>query len=287
MIDGATEEYAISLEKDYDISQAEGRMFVRRTWSALFESTRAALISTGCYTDRGERIGSDPSDASLEDMRDDLEYNLGVLKRCVSSDLPRPGAGTDIPSAAFSKGVVTAAEFLLSDRRWHDPVFLRLGLFAVCKHERARALEFAEPQNTSSGTPALVVAALRVILKLVFLVVTPISIAVGIAAAGRQNIEIASVAFLITSIGISVRKAKMTDSPQAKDRWTLAYDEWERLKYEDVYGRSLGVTGAAAWRTLQHIEGKGVKVPAVAFDLADTLRFRMNGGPMNDPANDR
>lgn len=256
----------------YRAAQEEGQRAVRRSWTALQSRTKDALSGSGFYSDRGERL--DVEFASGHRPQDDcepLEYALGVLKQCVGATLPPRTApkGTPIPHEAANDEVLSSCEKVLVVPAWQDPQFLRLALGAVVVHQQANALSMIAPTATSSAP----LGCLGAILKVGLLLLLPVALAGGIAAAVKQDVGAAAFAFYIVGAGVlaglsvtDVRVKKESGFEQAHTAWM-----WFQLD------RAAGVAGVGALERLRRMAGEGVKVPSVAFDLAEMLRCRMGG----------
>jgi hypothetical protein len=252
----------------YDVAAAEGQRLISRHWPALLEETRQACVRSGFYSPRGERQEVEFARGNApEDDLPRLEYSLGVLRLCVGAKLPfRSEVGAPIPREARNQEVLGCCEDLLSVRAWHDPNFLRLGLHAVRTHQMANALSMLEPEvkltNKLVGT----------FFGLAFMVLMPAAFAVGVSAAVKEELLLSILAFYVAAGGVlaAMSAAKVGVSEPVFEREYSAWSLFESL-------RSAGVVGSGALEHLRQIASRGVKVPSIAFDMADALRWRTLG----------
>jgi hypothetical protein len=131
----------------YATAQEAGQRVICERRAALLDGTKAALVESGFYSGRGERLESGGiTGTTLQDNCERLEHALGVMKQCVASKLPdRAEKGAPIPREAADDEVLSSCEVLLYARAWHGPAFLRLGLAAVVVHQQANALSMIGP----------------------------------------------------------------------------------------------------------------------------------------------
>jgi len=261
----------------YAAAQEEGQRFIRQRWAALLNCTKAALVGSGFYSRQGERLeleyvaGDVPQDACER-----LEYALGVFKQCVSSKLPmRSQKVVAIPREAADSEVLSSCEELLFVRAWHDPEFLRLGLGALCMHQTANALSMVGPSTTVSAPWGCVGAVLKAGLVLLM----PIALAAGIAAAGKQEVGASTLAFYVLGAGVLAAMSATGVGVKQPTGFELAYNAWSRFQLEG----GVGVAGSGALEHLRRMAADGVKVPSVAFDLAEMLRYRMSTRELSEP----
>ena len=228
-------------------------------------------MGSGFYSDRGNRLEREFARGSApQDDCERPEYALGVLKLCVGSKLPqRTEKNAPIPREAADGEVLSSVGELLYVRAWHDPEFLRLALYAICMHQKANALSMVGPPNNLSAPWGCAVGAF----KLVLLLTMPISLAVGIAAATRQDVGTASLAFYVFGAGVLACMSASGVGVKKPGGFELAYDSWTLFQIEEA----VGAAGVGALEHRKRMAAEGVKVPAVAFDLAEMLRCRMGG----------
>lgn len=265
----------------YKTAQAQGQLLLSQRWVALLESTKSALMDSGFYSESGKRleITSARSNAPQHDC-ERLEYAIGVLRQCVGAKLPqRTEKGAPIPVEAVTDEVPLAVSDLLSVREWHDPVLLRLALYAVCMHQKANALSFVGPPSSESLPLGCAVGAL----KLALLLAMPVSLAAGIAGALRQDVVGASLAFYVFGAGVLACLAWSDRGDKKATGFELAYNSWTTLQIEGFGGGA----GAGALEQLRRMASDGVKVPASAFDLAEMLRLRMGIKELSDAVKER
>lgn len=251
----------------YEAALTTGRRIVGQRWRAVLPETRSTLVASGYYSPQGVRQDVEYETGVPEHRVEDLEHALGVLGLCNASRLPLvTEKGAPISVEAFTDDVLGAAGELLRVRAWHDPDFLRMALYAVIKHQMANALESHSPQPRSSAAWGCVAA----LFKLALVVAMPPSLAVGIAAASRQDVGTASLAFYIFGFGVLAALSAHGVAPKSKQPVASPYPQWESLSVDG----GAGIAGAAALERLRALAALGVKVPPVAVDLAETLRVR-------------
>lgn len=256
----------------YDAAQKEGQALIRSRWRALQSQTKEALKESGFFSDRGERL--EVEFASGDRPQDDceaLEYALGVLRQCGQSKLPlRTEKGAQIPREALGDDVVSSCEELLFVPVWHDPEFLRLGLHAVAIHQQANALTMIGPPSAVSAP----IGCLGALVKVGLLLLLPVALAVGIAAAVKQDVGISALAFLVAGAGVLAAMSAAGVGVKKESGFEQAHTAWMWFQLDRVAGGA----GAGALERLKRMAADGVKVPTVAFDLAYMLRFRMGAG---------
>lgn len=252
-------------------AQEEGQRLIRQRWAALLDSTKEALIGSGFYSDRGERLEVEYATGNApQDDCERLEYALGVLKQCLAVKLPlRTDKGAPIPREAADDEVLSSCEELLFVPVWHDPEFLRIGLGAVVVHQQANALSMIGPPTVTSAPLGCIGA----VLKVVLLLLMPVAFAVGIAAAVKQDIGTSALAFYVVGAGVLAAMSAARVSVKKDSCFEQAHTAWMRFQLN----RMVGVAGGGALEHLKRMAVEGVKVPAVAFDLAEMLRCRMQG----------
>lgn len=253
----------------YKAAQEEGQRLIRQRWTALLDSTKAALVGSGFYSDRGQRLEVEYASGSApQDDCERLEYALGVFKLCVGSKLPqRTEKGAPIPREAADDEVLSSVGELLYVRAWHDPEFLRMALYGVCMHQKANALSLVGPPSKSSAAWGCVAGAF----KLALLLAMPVALAAGLAAATRQDVGLASLAFYVFGAGVLACMSATGVGVKKPGGFELAYDSWTRFQLEGA----VGAAGVGALEQLKRMAADGVNVPAMAFDVAEMLRCRM------------
>jgi hypothetical protein len=268
-MDAAVEKMADEYERVLKLGQKQ----IRDRWHVLLPSTRRALVVTGFYSERGERLKPEdpPYSRELKDDVETLEAGLGRFKACAGAKLPaRKDKGVTIPGEALTDEVLSSCESILCVPEWQDPDFLRLALIAIAAHQEANMLTMIGPKNTDS----LVSTALRVVgglVKVVVLYASPFAAAAGIAAAVRQDVGSAAVSFYIVAWAIwCAVTAKNTGSEGTV--WERSYGAWQNFRYS----RAFGVIGASAGRELDRMATEGCRVPHIAFDVCEALRCRMS-----------
>lgn len=253
----------------YDAAQREGQRFIKRCWRVLQAPTKSALMSSGFYSSDGVRVEVDyPASSLPEHDVERLEHAIGVMVRCKDATLPdRSEVGVTIPPEALESELLTCVGELLFVQPWHDANFLRLGLYAVAAHLRANALTMVGPRPSTSVGASAVSAILRAVLVLTL----PASMGMTLLAVERQDTVHSVLWLYAVSAGIlSVMSLMKLGLPKPQP-FEIAYDRWTDFRFNDA----VGVTGAGALEHLRTMADDGVRVPSVAFDLADALRARM------------
>lgn len=261
----------------YDAALAEGQRFIKKCWPALQAPTRLALVESGFYSPRAERLEVEyPSrDFPRHDI-ERLEYALGVLVRCRASSLPqRNEAGATIPVEALESGVLTCVGELLYVPAWHDPNFLRMALYAVAMHLKANALTMVGPPRSSS----VATTALTAVLKAVLFLALPASLAMALVSVGRHDVVDSILWLYAVGAGLLCAMSAMKVGLPKPEPFELAYEQWTRFQFDE----GVGVTGAGALEYLRKMAAEGVRVPPVMFDLADSLRCRMGVVEFSEP----
>lgn len=269
MIDGLDDVIAEGATR-YDATAATGQAVVRRRWARLEQTTKANLLSSGLYSQRGERLRGDVSEGgTLSDDVERLEYALGLLKACVDAKLPFLDKEQVIPGEALAEEVLSAAGDVLYHQHLRDPEFVRLALHAVVKQQLANAMFMHKPQALSPGWDALIT-----LLKIGAVVVSPYAVAAGLSAVVRQDIGTAAAWLYAAAFGIGAAVEMHRGAPKLAG-FELAYSRW--LRFNEPNG--FGVTGAGALERLRQMEAEGVRVPAVAFDAAAVLQEQSTRQP--------
>jgi hypothetical protein len=280
----------------YRAAQEEGQRIIRIRWAALQAVTKAALTESGLYSDRGERLdigrrqlpcppaklivaNHDIEFATGHRPQDDcerLEYALGVLKQCTTARLPlRTEKGAPIPREAADDEVLSSCEELLFVPAWHDPEFLRMGLGAVVVHQQANALSMIGPPTATSAPLGF----LGAVLKVGLLLLLPVALAGGIAAAVKQDVGASALAFYVVGAGVLAAMSVAGVGVKKESGFEQAHTAWMSFQLN----RTVGVAGVGALEHLKRMVANGVKVPAVAFDLAEMLRCRMGSQEISGP----
>jgi len=255
----------------YEAAKLEGQKIICRRWPVLASETRAALLASGFYSERGQRLDRESSGSNLPQHDvEHLERSLGLFKHCIAAKLPLPNEkGKLIPIEAASDEVLSAASELLFIRDWQDPEFLRLALGAIARHQQSDALSTHKPPSKFS--PAW--GCLPGFAKLALFLAMPGALASGLAAAARQDVGEAALAFYVVGFGILAAMSALGVGVKKMDGFDLAYARWTHFQVEGA----VGVTGAAAVESLRQMVAEGIKVPAVAFDAATLLGARTAG----------
>ncbi|NPC57845.1 hypothetical protein [Caenimonas soli] len=259
----------------YVAAKIEGQSVIRGRWRMLAEETRTALVDSGFYSLSGERRDLDSPATSLpQHDADRLEQAVGRFKLCLAATLPLatakdPEKGSPIPHEAHTDEVMHGADALLLVRDWQDPVFLRLALRAVIKHQQANALCMYRPESTFAPAWGWIGALFKAALMLAM----PVALAAGLVASVRQDVGGAALAFYLVGFGVLAILSTAGIGAKKKDGFELAYGHWTRFQLNDW----VGVTGAGALERLRQMVQDGVNVPSVAFDMAETLRCRSAG----------
>ena len=254
----------------YIAAKTDGQKEVRRRWHVLASETRNALIESGFYSPRGERLDIVGESNLPQHDADRLEHAVGLFKHCLAAKLPSATEKkAPIPVEAHTDEVMSAVSELLAVREWQDPDFLRLALMATAKHQQANALSMHTPQSTLA--PAW--GCLGALFKLALFLAMPVALAAGIAAATRQDVGGASMGFYIVGFGVLAVMSALGIGVKKKDGFELAYEQWALFQIDGA----VGVTGAGALERLRQMAAMGVKVPALAFDAAEVLRSRAAG----------
>lgn len=248
------------LADQYAHARKAGQDVVGSHWRCLAGTTRRDLQASGCYSERGRVVTEGESDEI-----ESLEGWLGLFSLCLKAKLPSRGdKDAEIPLPAFRTEVMGACSELLGTPRWHDPAFLRTALAALAKHQESRAVEFVGPRKFPSAVSGCIVAVVRG----VFLVALPAALAGGLTAAGRGDAGGAVLGFYIAACGVL---AALPTAKTPTDKQELTYEGWRDFNLQD----RAGMTGAGAMEYLRRMAADGVRVPAVAFDLADMLARRV------------
>lgn len=270
-MDAQQDDFLEGASARYEAAKTEGQQEIRRRWRWLAPETRTALVGGGFYSARGERLAQGESETGLPlHDAEGLEQAVGTLKRCLAAQLPLvTEKGWPIPQEAHNDEILEAASDLLLVREWQDPVFLRLALAAVAKHQQAHAL-IMHPAKPVSGS---VLGCAGSLLKAVLYLAMPAALAAGLVAAARQDVGAAVLAFYLLGFGV-MAVLSVAGIGVKKDGFELAYARWDRFQIDGA----VGITGAGAFEYLKRMAGDGVRVPSIAFDVAETLRSRTTVG---------
>jgi hypothetical protein len=254
-----------------EAAKRDGQKIICHRWPMLAPETRAALFASGFYSERGQRLETENSGSDFpQHDAEQLERALGLFKHCLAATLPLPAEqGRLIPIEAITEEVLSAAAELLNVRDWQDPEFLRLALGAIARQQQSDALSVHKP--LSKFSPAW--GCLAAFAKLVLFLAMPVTLASGLAAAFRQDVGDAALAFYVVGFAILAAMSALGVGVKKTDGHDLAYARWTRFQVEGA----VGVTGAAALERLRQMAGEGINVPAVAFDAATLLGARTVG----------
>ncbi len=261
---------AEGLADNYNLSQEAGKKEITRSWRALRPETRAWLTSTGHYNDRGTPIQVESGEAEVED----LEYNFGLMIRCVEAKLPnRTEKGAPIPSEATNSEIPSALAALIYLPIGQDPVFLRRALLALQRFEMARLLCVLPAQKESSSLQDIGRLAFG-LFCLVLLLVSPAILAGGLVSAangdyGDTSAALYALGFIAWMLNILRGLGK--DGPGTIDEQT--YKAWAALNPYQSGNWTVGGAGASAY--FSEMSRKGLQVPAVAFDLCESLKAQV------------
>lgn len=264
----------------YDAALMEGQRFIKKCWPALQAPTRVALVESGFYSEKAERVEVEyPSSRSPQNDVERLEYALGVLVKCRASSLPqRNEVGATIPVEALDSGMLTCVGELLYVPAWHDPNFLRLALYAIATHLKANALTMVGPPRSSSiGTSAV-----AAVLQAIVVFALPASLAMALVSVARQEAVDAILWLYAVAMGVLSAMSIMKVGLPKPEPFELAYERWTRFLFDE----GVGATGAGAVEQLRTMVAAGVRVPPLAFDVADALRSRMSAVEFSEPLKD-
>jgi hypothetical protein len=258
---------ADALADNYNISQQEGRKEISRSWKRLRPDTRAWLTSSGRYNDRGSVLDAESDAPEVEE----LEYNLGLINRCVAAKLPnRWDKGANIPVEARHEEVPSALAALFYQPYGQDPAFLRRALLALQRFETARLLSVMPPEKNQSslrGASLLVFCVFCFALLLLF----PLVLAHGLVSVTRG--EYGDTAAALYGLGfiawmLNIVRNFGKDAEGTIDEQT--YQAWLALNGYQSGDWTAGGAGAAAY--FNEMMRKGLRVPVIAFDICASLR---------------
>ncbi len=250
----------------YDATTAVGQKLIQHRWKSLSSFTRQELVSSGLYTERGQRLEASHDLDDLGSEVADLEHGVGALKQCVDAKVPfRSEKGAPIPREALSESVLNACEDLLHVCKWHDPYFLRLALAALTAHQEAHALTVVPP---ASASPHIALLAIGGLLQVALIALMPAALATGLVAAHEQSLEVAVLAFYVAGAGILAAMSTPKRTKAARSVEEVTHTAWSQFRYL----RLSGVAGTGALVYLNAMARDGVRVPSVAFDLCYAIQ---------------
>lgn len=259
-----------ALAQSYEDSSAAGRKFIEEYWRSFRQSTRDWLISSRHYDAHGQ---SQPLEyGNCLNEIESLEYDLGVLQRCVNAKLPtRQQVGAMVSSDALSDAVLSTASQMTYGQRGREPQFLRLALQSVRTHQIATLLTRL-PAITNPRYPSLKLFRVVVTGGLLVLgvIASPAMLAGALASAAKG--DAASAMIGLYGIGFVLLLAgdiKVLAKDKAPSPDELAYEGWFQLNPFGV-GPWLDY-GAGARAYLENMMRKGATVPPVAVDLCALL----------------
>lgn len=264
-----------ALAKSYEDSVAAGREFIHQRWREFGQQTEEWLTASGHFNERGKSQILEPAERSDDIER--LEFDLGVLQRCVNATLPSRGK-TDalIPAEALNYEVLSAAASMMYGNRSHEPAFLRFALAAIRMHQMANLLTHLHPEpvlRTLDGVYRL----LGAVLALIFVLASPGLVGLAITSAAQGDGSAAALAFYGVALALLFAwYMKNLDKDTALTPHEVAYHDWLMLGVGIGVGAGpwlAGGAGTAAY--LENMMRKGAKVPPIAFDLCAMLTARI------------
>lgn len=268
--------FAEGLASSYDLSQQAGKTEITRSWSALRPETRAWLTSTGHYNNRGIPLQVESAQSDVED----LEYNVGLISRCVEAKLPnRSEKGAPIPPEATDSDILSALTTLIRRPIGQDPVFLRRALLALQRYEMARLLCIL-PVTRTQSTLQSIGRLIFVVFCLFLLLISPAILAnvfVSTVAGNNGDTAIGLYALGFTAWMLNIMKNLGKETPGTKDE--QAFNAWAALNPYSSGDWTAGGAGAHAY--FEDMLRKGLSVPAVAFDLSTSLKLQALRKPLS------
>jgi hypothetical protein len=254
---------ADGLADSYSVAQQAGKKEIGRSWRGLRPDTRAWLTSTGHYDDRGGPLEADGATPELED----LEYNLGLINRCVAAKLRGPlKTGAPIPREALNSDVLGELSGLIRHPFGQDPVFLRRPLLALRSFEMAHLLNTLPTAKEHSSWRGAGVIAFW-LFCFVLLLLTPAILAKGLVSAAKNDYGDTSAA--LYGLGFAawmLNILRNAGKPTAKTKDEQTYLVWLALQGDWTVG------GAGASAYFEEMMRKGLQVPLIAFDLCESLK---------------
>lgn len=276
---------ADALAAAHEDSVNAGRKVIGHCWTRMSEQTRSLLVASNYYSAGGSRQEIAYEDTS--DAIDSLEYNLGVLKRCVDSTLPKRGEPNGmVPGVALTDEVLNSAGEILYERHL-EPTFLRLALQAIGKHELANLLTKLSPMREDRFL------VFRTIVRLLFGLLTiglvlASPFLLGTALVSSTQGDVAGTVGALYGLGITALLAwEMKTFPEKSKKRSpdeIAYGFWTKVAFS-INGPWLS-TGAGLGAHLEDLLRQRVSVPAVAFDLCAALHRVVSSGSNAKPATD-
>lgn len=265
------------LVEQYSQAQKTGQEYIGKAWKQLRDKTRLAFTSTGFYDDWGKRLSPEEYSTNVETEVENIEYQIGVLKLCADSQLPkRTEAKAIIYREAFTDDVLHASLELVYHTKWHDPQFFRLALSAIPIHQRANLMLRlpVQKENKSFVLKGLFAIAMALFSGLLILV-SPYVLAMALTSASNHDVPGSTGAFYLLGFTawlylLGKNLAKPSEGNVSADE--KAYLAWDRLSYSTTVGPWLG-NGTGAKIYFEKIANDGVPVPLVVFDLCSALEY--------------
>jgi hypothetical protein len=258
---------AHSLANDYDKARQVGKKEISRSWQRLRPETRAWFVKSGHYTDRGALTHVEFTNSDVEE----LEYNLGLINRCVDAKLPqRSEKGAPIPPEASSNEVQSALSSLIYLHCGQDPVFLRRALLALQRYEMARLLCILPVEKTLSSSRNIGTA-LFAVFCFVLMLAAPAILASALVSIAHGNYE--DTAAALYALGfiawmLNIARGLGKDGVGTKDE--QAYLAWSGMNPYQSGDWTAAGPGALAY--FEEMMRKGLNVPAIAFDICESLK---------------
>ncbi len=270
----------------YDKSVEAGQKVIRESWRQLTSATQKLFFASGRWSERGQiqkqaserEWGAGEWDADDKVKR--LEVTLGTLSRCAAAQIPyaRNDPKAIVPREAFSDDVLHECIELAADPTWHEPLFLRLALRAICQHEMANLLTRLPVVENQKDPPF---AALWAFFKvagilmvgatsLVLYLASPLLLGIALVQANKGELGAAAIA--LYGLGLlwwlhSYSKSKSNGDNLSTDEKT--YRAWSSLCQWPFQTHAIG-EGALAH--LEKMKRDGFDVPHIAFDVCAALR---------------
>lgn len=259
------------LVEEYECVLSVGRKQIAKDWQALPEDLQQWLLNTKSYNKRGAHVETPEGEGDTSQV-EHLEYQLGVVAGCAVSDLPsRDQKPAHIPSDALDDDVLRAVSSLLQHPCGQSKVFLRLALQAIRKHQMANLLmrmPSKKVMRTSEGVWLLIWS----VISTIGLVLLPAFLGIALVSASSGN-GLGTIGGLYAA-GISVavykgvkNNVKAMEAPGSVDE--QAYEAWYWLGHFGQY--EWNVTGAGAKAKFEDMLRRGLPIPLIAIDVADSL----------------
>lgn len=259
------------LVKEYERVLCAGRKQIAKDWQLLPEKLQQWLLNTGKYNQRGVYVEK-PEEEGDSSQVEHLEYQLGVVASCAESDMPgRDQKPAQIPSDALDDDVLRAVSSLLQHPYGQSKVFLRLALQAIRKHQMANLL-MRMPTKKVIGTSGGVWLLIWSVISTIGLVLLPAFFGIALVSASSGD-GLGTIGGLYAA-GISVavykgikNNVKAMEAPGSVDE--QAYEAWYWLGHFGQY--EWNVTGAGAKAKFEDMLRRGLPMPLIAIDVADSL----------------